>query len=138
MSEQKENKSAFKRGGMFERTNYLVFELAKELRRNMTDAEKLLWNYLKTGVKGLKFRRQHPIRFYIADFYCHKIKLIIEIDGKIHSNDEIKEKDNQREKDLMSWGYTICRFTNERIFGELDTVLAEINSIVENLFKSLK
>jgi cyclase len=98
MNEQEKNKSAFKRGGMFEKTNNLVFELAKELRRNMTDAEKLLWNHLKPGISGLKFRRQHPVRFYIADFYCHKIKLVIEVDGEIHNKKEIKEKDIQRKK----------------------------------------
>ena len=68
MSQQNQNKSAFKNSGMFVKTNYLVFELAKDLRRNMTDSEKLIWNYLKAEIKGLKFRRQHPIRIYIADF----------------------------------------------------------------------
>jgi len=112
MNEQKKNKSAFKEGGMFSRANYLVFDLAKQLRRDMTDSEKLLWNYLKAGIRGLKFRRQHPIRIYVADFYCHKLKLIIEIDGEIHNRPDIRERDEQREKDLINWGYKIYRYSN--------------------------
>jgi very-short-patch-repair endonuclease len=70
---------------MHENASHFVFELARELRRNMTDAENKLWNHLKHGVGGLKFRRQHPLKNYIADFYCHKLKLIIEADGGIHN-----------------------------------------------------
>src|SRR3954468_11680510 len=94
------NKSAFKKEGMFNEANPLVFELAKDLRRNMNDAEIILWNCLKVGINGLKFRRQHPIGIYIADFYCHKLKLIIEVDGSIDDKKEIKEFDEKRENDL--------------------------------------
>jgi imidazole glycerol-phosphate synthase subunit HisF len=121
---------------MFNGANHLVFELAKDLRRNMTDAEMLLWNHLKQGVRGLKFRRQHPTGIYIADFYCHKLKLIIEIDGNIHNVEKIKENDTRRESDLRNDGYFIYRFSNERIYNELEMVLAEIDSIVEHLMKS--
>lgn len=123
---------------MFNNASHLVFELAKDLRRNMTDAEKLLWNHLKAGVQGLKFRRQHPIGIYIADFYCHKIKLIVEIDGSIHALKDVKENDKKREDDLRDWGNTIIRFTNENVFKNLDRVLAEINKTVENLINSSK
>ena len=58
----------------------LIFELAKDLKRNMTDAEMILWNELKNGINGLKFRRRHPIGIYITDFYCHELKLIVEVD----------------------------------------------------------
>ncbi|MCW3108841.1 MAG: hypothetical protein JWQ09_3347, partial [Segetibacter sp.] len=84
MDEQHKPKSLFKEGGIFNEAHPLVFERAKELRKNMTEAEKLLWEYLKGGINGFKFRRQHPIGIYIADFYCHSFKLIIELDGKIH------------------------------------------------------
>ena len=138
MSEQKKHKSAFKNDGMFNNASHLVFELAKDLRRNMTDAEKLLWNHLKAGVKGLKFRRQHPIGIYIADFYCHKLKLIIEVDGSIHDVQEVRENDGKRESDLKEWGNTIIRFSNDRVFKNLDSVLDEINKTVENLINSSK
>lgn len=138
MSEQRKIKSSFKKDGMFNEASPIVFELAKDLRRNMTDAEMLLWNYLKSGVHGLRIRRQHPIGIYIADFYCHKIKLIIEIDGSIHNKPEIKEYDLKRETDLKNWGYKLIRFTNDSVFKQTDKVLAEINSIVEKLINSSK
>ncbi len=123
---------------MFNNASHLVFELAKDLRRNMTDAEKLLWNHLKAGVKGLKFRRQHPIGIYIADFYCHKIKLIVEVDGSIHTVKDVKDNDKKREDDLRGWGNTIIRFTNEHVFKNIDHVLDKINKTVESLNNSLK
>ena len=62
-----------------------IYKKAKELRKSMTVAEELLWNRLKNNkLGGLKFRRQHPLDIFIADFYCHKLKLVIEIDGEIH------------------------------------------------------
>jgi len=64
------------------------------------------------------------------------LKLIIEIDGEIHNRQDIKERDEQREKDLMNWGYKIYRYSNERVKLELDKVLAEIESVVENLTRS--
>ena len=136
MNQQRKIKSPFKKGGMFNEANPLVFELAKELRRNMTDAEMVLWGYLKAGISGLKFRRQHPIGIYIADFYCHKLRLIIEVDGNIHDKKEIKEYDLNRENDLKSWDYIIIRFSNQKVLKETQAVLVEINSLVENLFKS--
>jgi len=136
MNQQRKIKSPFKKGGMFNEANPLVFELAKELRRNMTDAEMVLWGYLKAGINGLKFRRQHPIGIYIADFYCHKLRLIIEVDGNIHDKKEIKEYDLNRENDLKSWDYIIIRFSNQKVLKETQAVLVEINSLVENLFKS--
>ena len=75
-------KSPHKAGGMFEGALHLIFENAKQLRKNMTNAEIALWIHLKGGMHGFKFRRQHPIAVYIADFYCHKVKLIIEVDGQ--------------------------------------------------------
>ncbi len=135
MTEKKKHKSAFKKDGVFNQANYLLFELAKDLRRNITDTETILWGYLKAGVQNFKFRRQHPIGIYIVDFYCHKLKLIIEIDGSIHNVASVKENDIRRENDLINWGYKIVRFSNNRVMKGLDIVLAEINSIVENLNK---
>ena len=62
-----------------------VMEKAKILGKSETDAEKILWERLRNKqLLGLKFRRQHPINIFIVDFYCHKIKLVVEVDGKIH------------------------------------------------------
>jgi imidazole glycerol-phosphate synthase subunit HisF len=131
------NKSPYKRGGMFKGANHLVFELAKDLRRNMTDAETVLWLHLKAGINGLKFRRQHPIGIYIADFYCHKIKLIIEADGGIHTKKEVKEYDEKRERDLIDMGNTIIRFTNDEIMKGVEKVIADIETKVEELKQSI-
>jgi very-short-patch-repair endonuclease len=131
--ETKKEKSPFNKEGMFNEATPKIFELAKELRKNMTDAEKLLWGYLKAGINGLKFRRQHPIGIYIADFYCHKIKLIIELDGSIHDNEEVKKRDEVREDDLRKWGYTILRIRNKALFTGIDKILFTIKTKVEEL-----
>ncbi len=135
--ENKSTKNPFKKEGMFKGANYLGFELAKDLRRNMTDAETVLWMHLKSGINGLKVRRQHPIGIYIADFYCHKVKLIIEADGLIHDKPEIKEYDEKREKDLIASGDYILHFSNKEIFTGIENVLGKIRTKVENLFQSL-
>jgi len=127
------NHSPFKKEGMFNGANPLIFELAKGLRKNMTGAEKLLWNHLKEGINGLKFRRQHPIGIYIADFYCHKLKFIIELDGSIHDLSDVKENDENRERDLKSWGYNIIRFTNDLVFTDIANILLIIKNKVEEL-----
>ena len=116
----------------------MLFQLAKDLRKNMTDAEKMLWIYLKTGIQGYKFRRQHPVGIYVADFYCHKLKLIIELDGSIHDLPETKEKDAQRENDLNAWGYKIVRFTNSDIMRSIASVLQEIKNTVEKESEKIK
>ena len=138
MNNNKKIRSGFKKDGMFNEANPLVFELAKNLRRNMTDAEMILWQHLKAGINGIKFRRQHPIGIYVADFYCHKIKLIIEIDGSIHHKKEIKDYDIKRENDLKSLGYSVIRFSNDKVLKQREAVLAEIISFVQNLNKSSK
>ncbi|MES1220348.1 MAG: DUF559 domain-containing protein [Bacteroidota bacterium] len=118
----------YKRGGMFDGANHLIFEMAKSLRKNMTDAEKILWFHLKENFEGFKFRRQHPLGIYIADFYCHKAKLIIELDGNIHDNTEVKINDEIRQRNIEEGGITVVRFKNEEIFKNLEKVLQEIKS----------
>ena len=115
---------------MFEGASHLIFENAKHLRKNMTVAETILWMYLKKGINDYKFRRLHPIGLYIADFYCHKAKLIIEIDGSIHNKPAIIESDKIRQQELERWGYGVIRFSNEQVIKNPEKVL---NSIAENL-----
>src|SRR5881394_1517038 len=120
-------KNPYRQGGMFEGANHLIFQNAKELRGNMTAAETVLWMYLRNKINGLKFRRQHPIGIYIADFYCHKAKLIIEVDGSIHNEPEIIKSDKARQKQLEVWGYRIVRFTNQEVilYGKKVVALIE-------------
>jgi very-short-patch-repair endonuclease len=95
----------------------------------MTEAETLLWQRLKNRkLNGLKFRRQHPLHLYIADFYCHEKRLVIEIDGGIHNRKHVQEHDENRSAELDRLGITIIRFTNEQVIQNIDKVLEEIIS----------
>jgi cyclase len=126
-------KNPYKKGGMFEGASHLIFENAKRLRNNMTDSEIALWMYLRRGINGLKFRRQHPIGVYIADFYCHKAKLIVEIDGSVHNQEEVQIQDKIREEDIKQLGYDIIRFTNNEVHQSIDKVLDKIKNRLINL-----
>src|SRR5512133_2681431 len=111
-----------------------LFSNASMLRANMTEAEKLLWeNLRKKRLKKYRFRRQHPIGHYIADFYSHKAKLIIEVDGLIHDIDEISERDEGRTYDLEELGLDVIRFTNEEIIKDIESVIDKIEGYLESL-----
>lgn len=93
------------------------------LRNNPTVGERLLWKELRGEKFGVKFRRQYNIDYYIVDFYCHELKLIIELDGSIHGELEQKRKDIIRDKYLMGQGYTIVRYTNEQLKYDKNALL---------------
>jgi very-short-patch-repair endonuclease len=104
-----------------------LIEKAKELRKNMTSAEKKLWNnYLKT--LKIRFLRQRPIDNFIVDFYCANLKLVIEIDGESHFTDEAKYYDEQRTSVLESYGLQVIRFTNEEVFKNFEGVCEYIEN----------
>ncbi|WP_319591813.1 endonuclease domain-containing protein [uncultured Draconibacterium sp.] len=104
-----------------------IFDNAKLLRKNMTEAELLLWEHLKgKKILGLRFRPQHPIDIFIADFYCHPIKLVIEVDGGIHKSRDQKEYDIGRTAELNYWGIDVVRFTNEEIERDITQVIETI------------
>ena len=115
---------------MFYNAKPHIFEKAKILRDNMTSSEKRLWEYLR-GKKmlNLRFRPQHPIDIFIADFYCHPLKLVIEVDGGIHKSRDQKEYDLNREAELNSWGIKVIRFTNEAVEHNIGFVISEIERI---------
>jgi very-short-patch-repair endonuclease len=111
-----------------------VFKKAKELRKSETDAEKQLWKLLnKNQVFGLQFRRQHPINRFIADFYCHQIKFVIELDGGIHQVTKNMEYDVGRSEVLANFGITVVRFNNDLIFDDPDSVINKIKEVSQNL-----
>ena len=110
------------------------FSKAQFLRRNETIAEKLLWEKLRNNqLGGLKFRRQHPVNIYIADFYCHKFKLIIELDGDYHNQEEQKQKDEVRTEVLRLNDLKIIRFKNEEVEQDINQVLTTIKNKIEQL-----
>ena len=109
-----------------------LFEKARELRKNETEAEKILWNALRSRrYEGLKFRRQHPVKQFIIDFYCHEFLFGIEVDGSVHEIGDAKEYDLNRTAELENLGITILRFKNEEVLGNLNEVLKKIKFEVE-------
>jgi len=109
-----------------------IFRRALELRKNMTKAEKKLWAALRRKqVNGKRFRRQHPIGKFIVDFYCHEVKLVIELDGSIHNFQEQKEYDLGRSEDIQQLGIKIIRFTNKQVMNNLNKVIADIESEIK-------
>ena len=100
---------------------------AKELRRDMTPAEKILWEELRANKLGVHFRRQQVIQGFIVDFYCHKSALVVEVDGDIH--DLQKEEDIRREKALHELGLRIVRFGNDDVLKDLSTVVVRIREL---------
>jgi very-short-patch-repair endonuclease len=95
-------------------TREINFENAKRMRKGPTHEEYVMWEELRNRkLLGYKFRRQHPLNNYIADFYCHELKLVIELDGKYHEQEEVKDKDQKRTDDLQALGINVYRISNE-------------------------
>jgi very-short-patch-repair endonuclease len=116
---------------MFGATKQLVAQ-ARELRQNMTEAEVLLWNILRSRrFKGYKFRRQHPADKFILDFYCHRSRLCIEVDGGIHINNEVSERDANRTFELEQLGIKVRRISNDEIMNDMESVLLKIEFWLE-------
>ena len=112
-----------------------TFEAARILRENMTHYEKLLWEKLKLKkICGVRFRRQHPIDFFIADFYCHEARLVVEIDGEIHY--QKKEYDDGRSADMERYFIKVIRFTNSEIENNIGDVIKNIENEVYRRIKS--
>jgi very-short-patch-repair endonuclease len=104
-----------------------MYACSKELRREMTSAEKILWRELKANkLNGHHFRRQQIIDRFLVDFYCHQQELIVEVDGSIH--DLQKEYDAEREAYLIERGFRILRFSNEEVESNIQSVLRKILS----------
>ena len=100
----------------------------EELRREMTPAEKILWEELRANKLGVRFRRQQVIAGFIVDFYCHKAGLVIEVDGDIH--DLQKDEDARREKVLREMGLRIVRFKNDEVVRNVSAVVGKIKEMV--------
>ena len=101
-----------------------VFEKARLLRENMTIAEKLLWERLNKNQLGVRFKPQHPVDIFIVDFYCHKYKLVVEVDGKYHENNI--DYDMGRTAELERFDLKVIRFTNEQVINDIENVIDEI------------
>ncbi len=110
-----------------QRVSAVKVERARELRRDMTPAEKLLWERLRGGqLNGLRWRRQQVIDGFIVDFYCHAARLVVELDGAVHNNQV--EYDAARDATLAARNLLTLRFTNTEVETAISSVLARIRS----------
>jgi len=111
---------------------------ARSLRKNQTDAERLLWFRLRgRQLEGFKFRRQERIGSYIVDFICFDKKVIVEIDGGQHNEDDGRKRDEARADWLRNEGYRVLRFWNNEVMDNLDGVLEKIRETLLTLTPAL-
>jgi len=110
--------------------NALVYTIvennAVKNRKAMTAAEQTLWEQLRSSKLGVRFRRQHVIGTYIADFVCLKCKLVVEVDGEYHSSPEQQLLDAERTAYLQTKGYRVVRFTNSQVLTDIESVMSQI------------
>jgi very-short-patch-repair endonuclease len=106
-------------------------QFSRKLRRNMTDAENLLWKYIRRKqICDIQFYRQKPIKNYIVDFYAPSARLVIELDGGQHFFNEPMKRDNRRDMHLASLNLKVLRFDNWQVLKSLDDVLNEIYRVI--------
>ena len=101
------------------------------MRNNPTQSEELFWQAVNKKQLGVKFRNQHPLLFFIADFYCHELRLVVEIDGGYHKKKEQFEYDENRTAEIESWQIIVVRFSNEQIETNLTSVLLQLQAIIQ-------
>jgi len=109
-----------------------IKEPARSLRTNMTDAEQALWRHVRRKqMHGTQFYRQKPLLSFVVDFYCPAAKLVIEIDGSQHCEDEHRATDQARDAALARLGLLVLRFDNRQVLLETDAVLGVIDAAVK-------
>jgi very-short-patch-repair endonuclease len=116
--------------------NPKLTEFAKQLRNNPTKSEHILWQQLKGDKLGYDFHRQKPIGYYIADFYCHQLHLVIEVDGITHDDISVQLKDSKKEEYLSGKNISVLRFTDDEILFEIEKVISIIKKYIEEFRKS--
>ncbi|MEO5905764.1 MAG: endonuclease domain-containing protein [Saprospiraceae bacterium] len=115
-----------------------TFRNADHLRTHETKAEKILWEHLRNRqMEGIKFRRQHPTKKDVVDFFASELKLVIELDGDYHHDDTQVFADEQRDKNLLLDQFITIRFSDDQIFNSLENVLDSIRYKIRSL-KSFK
>ena len=105
---------------------------ARKLRKEMSLPEVLLWEQLRASKQGMKFRRQHPIGPYIADFYCSAAKLVIEIDGEAHNRGDRPERDEARDLAMRNAGLSVLRFAAADVLNDMEAVILTIRAAAES------
>ena len=111
-----------------------LYQYGRELRQESTEAEKLLWAELRNRkLNGWKFRRQHPLDKFIVDFYCNEKKLVVELDGSVHSEKINKEYDEARTAMLSGLNVIVLRFKNEEVVNDIKDTLKKIREVADLL-----
>ena len=111
--------------------NLSLIDNARELRKNMTEEERKLW-YCFLRYYPVKFVRQRPIGHYIADFYCSKAKLVVEVDGIQHYDEDAMRYDIKRTREMNKYGAEVIRFSNDEINKEFEDVCYAIDEAVKD------
>jgi very-short-patch-repair endonuclease len=112
---------------LHKRARQKIFFFARQNRKVMTEAEKVLWGHLRDRrLNGFKFRRQHPIANFIVDFFCLEAHLVVEVDGEYHDETDQKAYDEARTFELSELQIKVIRFTNNEVIGNTRFVLDEI------------
>ncbi|MEQ9307866.1 MAG: endonuclease domain-containing protein [Balneolaceae bacterium] len=109
---------------------------ARELRKNSTLGEILLWKEIRRRKLGVQFHRQVPVKDYIIDFYCHEVKLAIEVDGSSHNSSEQKEKDLIRDYNLEQLGITVIRIDDLDVKRNMDSVVRFLKFRIKQIYCS--
>ena len=113
-------------------------QASRDIRNNMTDAEKLLWSRLRNKqILGLQFYRQKPLLNFIVDFYCPAANVVIECDGGQHFTDDGLEADRVRDEALAQFGLKVLRFDNGQVIGQIDGVVEVVFEFISRKIKSL-
>jgi very-short-patch-repair endonuclease len=108
-----------------------MIQRARELRKEMTPAERVLWERLRRGqVLGCHWRKQHPMGHFIADFYCDEAKLVIEVDGGVHLEKTQEERDAARDDAMSECGFGVLRFTNAEVLRDTDRTVEDITRYI--------
>jgi very-short-patch-repair endonuclease len=119
---------------MFYGAKPVTFERARLMRENMTDGELALWARLKQNQLGVRFKPQHPVAFFIVDFYCHELQLALEVDGPIHAFQ--RQYDESRSDEIQKYGIQVLRFTDYQVKNDLEKVIEIIRNEINALRNS--
>ncbi|HEU5291697.1 MAG TPA: DUF559 domain-containing protein [Cyclobacteriaceae bacterium] len=116
--------------------NKYLKKFSRDLRNDSTLAEIVLWKELRAGkMMGYKFNRQKPLLNYIVDFYCRRLRLVIEVDGVTHTYEDAAEKDLRRQAELEKLGLKFLRFDNQDVLENMSSVLRTIEGFIEEFEK---
>jgi cyclase len=118
---------------MFYESSPIIFANAKRLRNEPTASEIIFWGLLKQHFADFRFKRQHLVSQYIADFYCHKLRLVVEIDGGIHLSKDAIKNDKLRDEFMNSLNLKIIRFTNDEVCKNGEEVVKKLRELIEKI-----